>query len=36
MLILNILLMEILECLEAWEEMIQQFEVGEKISPVTS
>ena len=23
-----------LKCLEAWEEMIQQFEVGEKISPV--
>lgn len=25
---------DILKCLEAWEEMIQQFEVGEKISPV--
>jgi len=25
---------DILQCLEAWEEMIQLFEVGEKISPV--
>lgn len=24
---------DILKCLEAWEEMIQEFEVGEKISP---
>lgn len=24
---------DILKCLEAWEEMIQQFDVGEKISP---
>ena len=24
---------DILQCLEAWDEMIQQFEVGEKISP---
>jgi DNA (cytosine-5)-methyltransferase 1 len=25
---------DILKCLEAWEEMIQEFDVGEKISPV--
>jgi len=25
---------DILKCLEAWDEIIQQFEVGEKISPV--
>lgn len=25
---------DILRCLEAWDEIIQQFEVGEKISPV--